>query len=153
LRISASPKIFYEARHQHQPLSMVRFHPESRLDRFPTNDGAFGMDLNDLRQQIVELKKMGPVHDLAAKIPGPDQAAVDRSGLDFNRESRRILGMIDSMTSLERSYPFLITVPGRCARIADGAGVEPSEVAGLFVQIKAMSDVATRLERGRWRRI
>ncbi len=111
------------------------------------------MDLHDFRQQIVELKKMGPVHDLAAKIPGLDQAAVDRSALDVDRESRRILGMIDSMTTLERLYPFLITVPGRSTRIANGAGVEPSEVVGLFVQFKAMSDVATSFERGRWRRI
>ncbi len=76
---------------------------------------------------------------------------MDRSGLDFDRESRRILGMIDSMTMLERLYPFLITVPGRCARIANGAGVEPSgSVVGLFVQFKAMSDVTTRFERGGW---
>ena len=106
------------------------------------------MDLHDFRQQIVELKKMGPVHDLAAKIPGLDQAAVDRSGLDFDRESRRILGMIDSMTMLERLYSFLITVPGRMHRIANGHSVQPSEVVGLFVQFEAMSDVTTRLERG-----
>ena len=111
------------------------------------------MDLHDLRQQIVELKKMGPVRELMGKMPGLDQAGVDRIGLDFDRESRRILGMIDSMTMLERLYPFLITVPGRCARIANGAGVEPSEVVGLFVQFKAMSDVPTRLERGGWRKI
>jgi signal recognition particle subunit SRP54 len=110
------------------------------------------MDLHDFRQQIVELKKMGAVRDLMAKIPGRDQADVDRIGLDVDRECRRILGMIDSMTMLERAYPFLITVPGRCARIADGAGLEPSEVAGFFVQFKAWSGVAIGLERGGWRK-
>ena len=111
------------------------------------------MDLNDLRRQIVELKNLGPVPDLIAWIPCLDQTEADRGGFDFDRESHRILAMIDSMTVLERSCPFLITLPGRCARIAEGAGVQPGEVAGLFAEFQAMSGVAMSLERGGWRQV
>jgi hypothetical protein len=113
--------------------------------------GAFSMDLDDLRKQIVELKRSGLVRDVAARRPGLDQGAVERSGCDLERISRRIVGMIDSMTLLERTYPFLITIPRRCARIAEGAGVEPTEVASFFVQFKAMNDFALGLQRGGWR--
>ena len=75
------------------------------------------MDLHAFRRQVVRLKELGPSCDLLAGMPGldrwPDQRGVDRRGLDLERETRRILGMIDSMTVLERSYPFLMTVPGR----------------------------------------
>jgi signal recognition particle GTPase len=109
------------------------------------------MDLDDLRKQIVELKKSGLVRDFAAMRPGVDQGGVHRSGCDLERTSRRIVGMIDSMTMLKRTYPFLITVPGRCARIAEGAGVGRSEVTRFFVQFKAMNEFALKLPRGGWR--
>jgi signal recognition particle GTPase len=109
------------------------------------------MNLDDLRKQIVGLNKSGLVRGFVARVRGPDQAAANRGGSDFELDSRRILGMIDSMTRLERSYPFLMTVPGRCARIAQGAGVEPSEVARFFAQSKAMSDAAMKFRRGGWR--
>jgi signal recognition particle GTPase len=61
--------------------------------------------------------------------------------------------VIDSMTPLERSYPFLMTVPGRCLRIAGGAGVESSRVRDLFSQFKAMSKLLKNLEASRWRNV
>jgi signal recognition particle GTPase len=106
------------------------------------------MNLDDLRKQIVELNKSGLARGFVARIRVLDHAAVDRGASDFELDSRRIVGMIDSMTGLERSYPFLITIPGRCARIAEGAGVEPSEVATFFIRFKAMSDAAMRLRCG-----
>jgi signal recognition particle GTPase len=106
------------------------------------------MNIDDLRKQIVELNKSGLARGFVARVRVLDQAAVDRGGSDFELNSRRIVGIIDSMTRLERSYPFLITVPGRCARIAEGAGVEPSEVANFFVHFKAMSDAAITFQGG-----
>jgi signal recognition particle subunit SRP54 len=111
------------------------------------------MDFNDLRQQIIELKKMGPVRGLTARIPDLDQRSMDWGGMDFDREINRIQGIIESMTVQERSYPFLMTVPTRCLRIAEGAGVKPSEVSRLFTQFKAMSDMTLWLQRGGWRNV
>jgi signal recognition particle subunit SRP54 len=95
-------------------------------------------DLNDFRQQIVQMKKMGSVRDLMGKIPGLSQMSVDLDSLDADSEVQRIQGIIDSMTPVERSRPDLIDTSRR-RRIAAGAGVDPSDVSGLVKQFDAMA--------------
>ena len=114
------------------------------------------MDLHTFRQRLIDLTKMGvPVGNFTviARIHCLDGATMDLSSTDLVREIHRLLGILDSMTALERSYPFLLTVPGRCLRIAKGAGVEPAEVARFFTEFKALSDAVMRLERGGWRKV
>jgi signal recognition particle GTPase len=112
------------------------------------------MDLHTFRQQLLELTRTGvPVRNFTARIHCLDGATMDLSGTDLVRKIHRLLGMINSMTALERSYPFLVTVPGRCLRIAKGAGVERAEVARFFTEFKAMSEAVMRLERGEWRKV
>jgi signal recognition particle subunit SRP54 len=100
----------------------------------------------------VELKKLGPVRYLA-KFPGLDQSSIDCGGIDFESEINRMQGILDSMTLQERSWPVLMTVPKRCVRIAAGAGVKPAEVSRLFTRFRAMSDLMSRFERDRWRKV
>jgi len=107
------------------------------------------VDLNDFRQQIIELKKIGPVRDSLAKIPGVNWMSMGSGDIDIDREINCIQAILDSMTPQERSYPVLMTVPQRCLRIADGAGVEPSEVSSLFTQFQSMRDMMSRFELGR----
>lgn len=95
-------------------------------------------DLNDFRNQILQMKKMGPVKDLLGKIPGMNQMAGQLDGVDADAEVRRIQGIIDSMTPKERSNPALIDIPRR-RRIAAGAGVDPSDVSGLIKQFDGMA--------------
>jgi signal recognition particle subunit SRP54 len=95
-------------------------------------------DLNDFRQQIIQMKKMGSVQDLMSKIPGLNQMSADLDGLDADSEIKRIQGIIDSMTALERSSPELIDISRR-RRIAAGAGVDPADVSGLVKQFDAMA--------------
>jgi signal recognition particle subunit SRP54 len=95
-------------------------------------------DLNDFRQQIIQMKKMGSVRDLMSKIPGLSQMSDDLEGLDADSEIKRIQGIIDSMTPAERSQPDLIDMARR-RRIAAGAGVDPSDVSGLVKQFDAMA--------------
>lgn len=95
-------------------------------------------DLNDFRNQILQMKKMGPVKDLLGKIPGMNQMAGQLEGVDADAEVRRIQGIIDSMTPKERSTPSLIDTPRR-RRIAAGAGVDPSDVSGLIKQFDGMA--------------
>ena len=108
-------------------------------------------DLNDFRKQIVQMRSMGSVREFMGSIPGLGGLPHNPGGEDVEREIKCIQGMIDSMTPLERSYPFLITVPGRCLRIAAGTGVESSEVKGLFTQFKAMSELLRNLQASRRR--
>jgi signal recognition particle subunit SRP54 len=109
---------------------------EAKRQQERLNKGKF--DLNDFRQQIVQMKKMGSVGDLMKKIPGLNQMADDLGGIDADSEVKRIQGIIDSMTPVERSRPDLIDTARR-RRIAAGAGVDPSDVSGLVKQFDAMA--------------
>ena len=95
-------------------------------------------DLDDFRQQIVQMKKMGSVRDLMSKIPGLSQMSPNLEEIDADGEVQRIQGIIDSMTPAERSRPDLIDMSRR-RRIAAGAGVDPSDVSGLVKQFDAMA--------------
>ncbi len=95
-------------------------------------------DLDDFRQQIVQMKKMGSVRDLMSKIPGLNQMSPNLEEIDADGEVQRIQGIIDSMTPAERSRPDLIDMSRR-RRIAMGAGVDPSDVSGLVKQFDAMA--------------
>jgi signal recognition particle subunit SRP54 len=95
-------------------------------------------DLNDFRQQLTQMKKMGSVKDLMGMIPGMNQMAGSLEGVDADGEVKRIGGIIDSMTRDERGDPHKIDISRR-RRIAAGAGVDPSEVSGLVKQFDAMA--------------
>jgi signal recognition particle subunit SRP54 len=109
---------------------------EARKQQEKLSKGKF--DLNDFRQQIVQMKKMGSVKDLMGKIPGMSQMAGGLDGIDADGEVKRIQGIIDSMTPLERTNPHLIDIPRR-RRIAAGAGVDPSDISSLVKQFDAMA--------------
>jgi signal recognition particle subunit SRP54 len=94
-------------------------------------------DLNDFRQQIGQMKKMGSIRELVKMIPGLN-AMPDLDGLDADGEVQRIQGIIDSMTADERRNPHLIDISRR-RRIAAGAGVDPADVSGLVKQFDAMA--------------
>ncbi|WZO97731.1 signal recognition particle protein [Isosphaeraceae bacterium EP7] len=101
-------------------------------------------DLNDFRQQIVQMKKMGSVRDLMKMIPGLSAMPVDLDSMDADGEVKRIQGIIDSMTPDERAFPAKIDI-GRRRRIAAGAGVDPSDISGLVKQFDAMASVVKQM--------
>jgi signal recognition particle subunit SRP54 len=101
-------------------------------------------DLNDFRQQISQMKKMGSVRELMGKIPGLNQMPVNLDELDADGEVQRIQGIIDSMTPEERRNPHLIDISRR-RRISAGAGVDPSDVSALVKQFDAMAALVKQM--------
>src|SRR3954452_15170225 len=101
-------------------------------------------DLNDFRQQIVQMKKMGSVRELMGKIPGLSQMPVDLDELDADGEVKRIQGIIDSMTPEERRNPARIDISRR-RRIAVVRGVDPTDVSILVKQFDAMASVVKQM--------
>src|SRR3954466_8546395 len=101
-------------------------------------------DLNDFRQQIVQMKKMGSVKELMGKIPGLNQIPMDLDNIDADGEVQRIQGIIDSMTPDERRNPHQIDISRR-RRIAAGAGVDPSDISALVKQFDAMAALVKQM--------
>src|SRR5688572_16025211 len=96
--------------------------------------------LADYRDQMIQMKKMGPLDQVLAMIPGMGNAAKDVDTAAGESEMRRAMAMIDSMTPLERREPSVIN-GSRRKRIAKGSGARVEDVNRLlkqFVQARKM---------------
>jgi signal recognition particle subunit SRP54 len=111
---------------------------------------AGGFDLNDFLSQISQMKKMGGLSSLMDKLPTEmmNKAKAGPADLDrAERDVRRMEGIIQSMTPLERSKPELIKA-SRKRRIAAGAGVQVQDVNRLLNQFEQMQAVMKKMKGG-----
>jgi signal recognition particle subunit SRP54 len=104
-------------------------------------------DLEDFKQQFVQMKKMGGLAALADKLPGNlGQLAQNAPGMD-DKAIRRIEGIINAMTPGERAKPELLKA-SRKRRIAAGAGVAVQEVNRLLNQFEQAQKMMKMMAKG-----
>jgi signal recognition particle subunit SRP54 len=106
-----------------------------------------GFDLEDFKQQIVQMKKMGGVSALMDKLPGNLAAMAQGAPQVDDKSVRRIEGIINSMTPKERAKPELIKA-SRKRRIATGAGVTVQEVNRLLNQFEQTQKMMKMVAKG-----
>src|SRR3954463_9957188 len=106
-----------------------------------------GFDLEDFKQQIVQMKKMGGLSALVDKLPGNLAAMAQGAPQVDDKAVRRIEGIINSMTPKERSKPELIKA-SRKRRIATGAGVSVQEVNRLLNQFEQTQKMMKMVAKG-----
>ncbi len=111
-----------------------------------------GFDLEDFKQQIAQMKKMGGVASLMDKLPAQLAAQVDPAKLQDDKQLRRIEGIINSMTPQERARPELIKA-SRKRRIAAGAGVPVQAVNQLLNQFEQMQKMMKMMKGGNLQRM
>lgn len=105
-------------------------------------------DLNDFKAQLGQMKKMGGMSGLMDKLPAQFQQAANGANMDqAEKQVRRMCGIIDSMTPLERAKPELIKAT-RKRRIAQGAGVPVQEVNRMLSQFEQMQTMMKKLKGG-----
>ena len=93
-------------------------------------------DLNDFREQLEQLKKMGGLSQLLAMLPGTSALKGKIPSDDLtDKRIRRTEAIIFSMTPQERLRPDIIDVRRR-RRIALGSGTTTREVSQLVNQFK-----------------
>ena len=93
--------------------------------------------LEDFRDQLSQIRKLGPIEQIVSMIPGMGKVKV---GEENEKELVRIAAIIDSMTKKERNNHTIIN-GSRKKRIAKGSGTEVWEINRLlkqFVQMKKM---------------
>ena len=106
-----------------------------------------GFDLEDFKQQIVQMKKMGGLSALVDKLPG-NLAQMAQAAPDVDDKTiRRIEGIINSMTPKERAKPEIIKA-SRKRRIASGAGVTVQEVNRLLNQFEQTQKMMKMMAKG-----
>jgi signal recognition particle subunit SRP54 len=105
-------------------------------------------DLNDFREQIGQMRKMGGISSMLDKLPAQfAQAAGQVNDQDVDKQVRRLEGIINSMTPAERVRPELIKA-SRKRRIATGSGVPVQEVNRLLNQFEQMQSMMKQMKKG-----
>lgn len=93
-------------------------------------------NLEDFKSQMQQMQNMGGMGAIMEKLPSNLSQAAQGASLDEKTASRTI-GIIDSMTVVERRRPEVIKA-SRKRRIAKGSGVSVQEVNKLLKQFEQM---------------
>jgi signal recognition particle subunit SRP54 len=93
-------------------------------------------NLEDFKLQMQQMQNMGGMGAIMEKLPSSLSQAAQGASLDEKTASRTI-GIIDSMTAVERRRPEVIKA-SRKRRIAKGSGVSVQEVNKLLKQFDQM---------------
>lgn len=106
-----------------------------------------GFDLEDFREQLQQMQKMGGVSSMLDKLPGMGNVPQSMKDKVNDKELARQIAVISSMTMQERRYPDLIK-GNRKKRIASGCGQELQDVNRLLKQFKMMQKMMKRFKKG-----
>ena len=105
-------------------------------------------DLNDFKEQIGQMRKMGGLSSMMDKLPAQfAQAASQMQPGTEDKAVGRIEGIINSMTPAERARPELLKA-SRKRRIATGAGVQVQEVNRLLKQFEQTQKMMKQFAKG-----
>ena len=105
-------------------------------------------DLNDFRNQILQMKKMGGVGAMMDKMPSQITGAASKvNPEDGDKSMVQIESIINSMTPLERAKPDLLKAK-RKMRIASGSGTKVQDVNRLLKQFEEMQKMMKMFSKG-----
>ena len=103
--------------------------------------------LTDYYDQLVQLKSMGSLQDIAGMLPGIDAKALSGATID-EKAMARTEAIILSMTPAERENPSLLN-SSRKKRIAAGSGTDVVDVNRLLKQFDVMTQMTRQFAKGK----
>ncbi len=101
-------------------------------------------DLEDFRDQLQQMERMGGMASLLEKIPGMDILPEGAKAQLSDKQTRRLIAIINSMTPEERLHPDIVR-GSRKRRIAAGSGTQVQEVNRLLKQFDQARKMMKRL--------
>lgn len=109
------------------------------------SEGTF--TLRDLRSQITNVMKLGPLSKVASMMPGMSNMMAGMDEEDSTMKMKRMIYIFDSMTEkeLDSDGKLLIEQPSRMTRIAHGSGTTVREVEDLLTQARMMAGFAKNM--------
>jgi signal recognition particle subunit SRP54 len=111
-----------------------------------------GFTLTDLRAQLEQVRKLGGLSAVMDKLPTQLAGKAAVKGDQADRELKRQIAIIDSMTRQERRQSGIIDGPRR-RRIATGAGVQVQDVNRLLKQFMDMQRLMKGMKGGKLARM
>jgi signal recognition particle subunit SRP54 len=104
-------------------------------------------DLNDLREQLMQMQNMGGIGAMMDKLPGIGSVPREVRDKVNDKDVARQIAVINSMTPQERKYPDLIK-GSRKQRIANGCGQDLHDVNRILKQHKMMEKMMKKFSKG-----
>ena len=105
-----------------------------------------GFDLQDFRDQLVQMQSMGGISALMGKLPGMSDIPEQVKDNVNDKEMMKLAAIIDSMTAQERQFPAIIKA-SRKKRIASGSGTEVQDVNRLLKQFNQMQKMMKKMSK------
>jgi signal recognition particle subunit SRP54 len=106
-----------------------------------------GFDLEDFRDQLLQMEKMGGIGSMLGKLPSMGAMAGRVQEQAASSQMKGMLAIINSMTPHERQYPDIIR-GSRKRRIAAGSGTQVQEVNRMLKQFAQMQKMMKKLKKG-----
>ena len=102
-------------------------------------------DLNDLREQLQQMKQLGGMEELVDKLPGMGNMAQLAQQKDVTSQFNKMEFIIDSMTPGERANPDILN-GSRKRRITQGSGTTIQDLNRLIKQHKQMGKMMKKMK-------
>lgn len=109
-------------------------------------------DLEDLRDQMLQMEKMGGMAGLMDKLPGMGNVPSAVKDKANDKQVRQMVAIINSMTPKERRFPDTIKGSHK-RRIAMGSGMQIQDVNRLLKQHKQMKRMMKKFAGGGLRKM
>ena len=107
--------------------------------------------LSDFYDQLVQIKSMGSLSDIAGMLPGVNAKALEGANVD-EKSLARTEAIILSMTPAEREDPSLLN-NSRKKRIAAGSGTQVVDINRLLKQFEMMRQMTKQLSNKQLKRM
>ena len=104
-------------------------------------------DFNDLKEQFEQMQNMGGMSGLIDKMPGMGGMSAKIKDQVNDKEIRRMIAIVNSMTPKERRFPDIIK-GSRKRRIAQGCGLQVQDVNRLMKQQLQMKKMMKKMSKG-----
>jgi len=106
-----------------------------------------GFDLDDFRDQMLQMKQLGGMSGLMDKLPGMNQVPDKVKQQVNDKEVGRLIAIVNAMTPQERRFPGVIKGSHK-RRIAQGSGTQVQDVNRLLKQFAQMQKVMKKMKGG-----
>ena len=103
-----------------------------------------GFDLEDFREQLIQMKSMGGMMGMMDKLPGMNQVPDAVKNQVTDKTTNQMEAIINSMTKKERAKPEIIK-GSRKRRIASGSGTQIQDVNKLLKQFTQMQKMMKKM--------
>ncbi|KAF2865705.1 signal recognition particle protein [Massariosphaeria phaeospora] len=106
--------------------------------------------IKDLRDQLSNIMKMGPLSKMAGMIPGLSNMMGGMDDEEGGAKLKRMIYICDSMTEkeLDSDGKMFVDQPTRMTRVARGSGTSVREIEELLTQHRMMAGMAKKMKGG-----